>query len=937
MMGPKRLASAAGRDPHLVLLFGAVLVLVCEELRGSATLLTSPAWPVLQAAIAFAGLVFAWHNQTQLRLVPILSIGIVFQLGWIVVHLALGVHSDGDTSIWYARDGDSLVAGTYPHSAYPPGAVLLFALDSLLSGGGHATRVSHAFVMIPFQVAIVVSIWSLRTRWSAWFAAALAIWPLNAFFWEFKFDLAPTAGLIAGLALAMRRRWTCSGIALGIGAALKWTPGLSGLALGLWLLRRGHRRAAAEHVGALITTFVLFNLPFILTSPGAVLATYRTQGGRGISAESMFYIPPIIGLEHSTAIISREVGAPGWANLAAGTFQAVVVIALIATAARVENDRAAVSLAAMAPAMFLLTNRVFSPQYLVTAMAAWALAGALLSDSPRQQLLIASLGFGATLANALVYPTGVLLWPTFTLILFVLAFAATGWVVVRSLALGPADARGQTVAVQVAQRVLARVRTMVRRPRFTISSRAGMAVAGVFAAGIAVRIAFVVLYRPAFLGDSDAGSYIFAAHYGLLGNVYDPAGYPLVIRVLHAVYPHLSLLILLQHGLGLATAALLYLGVRRVTGSGLLGLAPAAVVLFDGYALWVEHTPITETVFTFLVATILYVAIRASEGNLLGAAGAGLLIGTAGAVRPVALVLLASIGLWILWVYPGTAKSRSLALGAFLLPACVVVGAYVLIQRVDTGFTGLTRDSGRILYARVAGFADCSQFTPPAGTAELCEGTPPARRGSFNQYLTGFPDGATQVTPAQRSISPAWRLFGPPPAGNGQLQAFGVAAVLNQPLDYLRVVADDFHYYWADDHRAFIAAAARADPNVEQIVADYYRTGLGVASNGLGFLRWYGENVELTGILMIALLLAPLAGLLLAEGRPRHVAVLFACTGWLLPLASDAVASVDPRFVLPSYGPLAAAAAIGFGSPQLRRVIARARSGRRLRPAARHP
>jgi len=58
-------------------------------------------------------------------------------------------------------------------------------------------------------------------------------------------------------------------------------------------------------------------------------------------------------------------------------------------------------------------------------------------------------------------------------------------------------------------------------------------------------------------------------------TVYDPAGYPLFIRVLHAIYPHLSLLILVQHGLGSREPrALIYLAVRRVTGSDAAGARP---------------------------------------------------------------------------------------------------------------------------------------------------------------------------------------------------------------------------------------------------------------------------------------------------------------------------------------------------------------------------
>lgn len=454
------------------------------------------------------------------------------------------------------------------------------------------------------------------------------------------------------------------------------------------------------------------------------------------------------------------------------------------------------------------------------------------------------------------------------------------------------------------------------------------AVAIVFAAGIALRFVFLWDYRPAFLGITDAGSYIDAAHRGLFRDVYDPAGYPLFIRGVHALYSHLTLLIGVQHALGVAAAALWYRVVRGVTGSKWLALIPAAVVLFDGYELWVEHAPLSETLFTFLVAASLCLAVQASEGPWWAPTGVGIALAATGLVRPVALVLIPLVALWILSNRTRARRARAVGLVALVGPASLVLGVYVLIQRADTGFTGITRDSGRLLYARAAAFAECSEFTPPAGTIALCEHTPSSRRGSFNQYVTGFPDHATGVSEAGRTISPAWRVFGPPPAGDGQLAAFGRTAILNQPLDYIAAVAKDFHYYWADHHRAFIAAAARVDPLVERTVTSYYRTGAGTHSDGLGFLRWYGETIEVNGALMIVLLIAPLAALLARDGRPRRVAVLFACTGWLLPLVSDAVASVDPRYILPSYGPLAAAAAIG--SAGLRFPLPIRRSPRRV-------
>jgi hypothetical protein len=456
--------------------------------------------------------------------------------------------------------------------------------------------------------------------------------------------------------------------------------------------------------------------------------------------------------------------------------------------------------------------------------------------------------------------------------------------------------------------------------RGLVASRRARVVTAVFAAGIAIRIVFVVLYRPGFLGIPDSGTYIDSAHHALFSDVYETAGYSLFMRIVHFILPHsLTVVIVLQHALGVATAGLQYWAVRRVTDSALLGLVPAVVVLFDGFGLWVEHTPLADPLFGFTVALALALTLLAGERSLWLVAAAGTAIAVAGIVRAVGLVLIPVAIVWFLWTRPGSARilARLAALAALLGPACAVLAVYLLAQQSATGFFGLTQTTGRAIYARAATFADCSQFTPPAGTRALCETTPARDRGSFNQYETGYPDRASPGLVVNRSISPAWRVFGPPPNGNGKLMAFGLTAMVNQPLDYVRTIADDFSGYWSDNHHNFIAADAAIDPDVVRAMRSYYGIG-GATVGGLGFLRWYGNWIQLKGWLVIALLLLPIAGLLTRDRARRRAAFLFAAAGWLLPLAAVATASGNVRYLLPAYGPLATAAAIGLAGRDYR-------------------
>ena len=438
------------RNPHVALAVGVAGVIGAEA---GYRWRTSLVWLFLEGAIALAALLLAWRRSDELRLAPLLALTLALQLGFVVVHLTLGAVADVDTSEVYRDQGNALLDGDYPRSEYPTGAVLLFAFEALLGGG--TTRVPNAFLMIPFQLVLVAAVWSLRTRWSPWLAAVVALWPANAYYWEFKYDLAPAALLAVGLAVALRGRWSSSGAALGVGTALKWTPALAFATFVVWLLASGRRRLAGAHALAFAGVFALLTVPFLLWSPGDVLAAYTRQGDRGITAESVWYLPlRLLGLAEVRGHISEPAGAPDWANVTATLVQAALVLAVLVAAARVRgNVRAAVALAALAPAVFLLTNRIFSPQFLVPILASWAIAAALVVRTPREQLAVGLAAMAATGANAFVYPYALPFydqtWPLASATLFVLGFGLTGWLAVRALRAAPQrapehDRRGES-------------------------------------------------------------------------------------------------------------------------------------------------------------------------------------------------------------------------------------------------------------------------------------------------------------------------------------------------------------------------------------------------------------------------------------------------------------------------------------------------------------
>ncbi len=146
--------------------------------------------------------------------------------------------------------------------------------------------------------------------------------------------------------------------------------------------------------------------PLLLWQPDHVLAAYTTQGERGITNESVWFFPlSALGVLGETEAVFAPAGAPPWAGVVAVALQALALVELLALAWRMRAARidTALVLAALAPVVFLLTNRIFSPQFLLIVTAGLAFAGALAKLGRREQLTLGTLLMGATFANVFVY------------------------------------------------------------------------------------------------------------------------------------------------------------------------------------------------------------------------------------------------------------------------------------------------------------------------------------------------------------------------------------------------------------------------------------------------------------------------------------------------------------------------------------------------------
>jgi hypothetical protein len=459
-------------------------------------------------------------------------------------------------------------------------------------------------------------------------------------------------------------------------------------------------------------------------------------------------------------------------------------------------------------------------------------------------------------------------------------------------------------------------------------------------AGAVLRLLFLLAWRPAFLGYPDTASYINLARASLWADPTREVGYPLFLRLMHGISGHLTFTIATQHLFGLASAAILFCTVRRARGPVWLGLLPAFLVALNGAEVFLEHSTLTESLFILVLSIGLYCAARATDARRpLWAALVGIAFGVATTIRVSALPLIGVMLVWLLlWSAEGWRRrlaavlSAALGLTAVLLP-------YAIVQNDKTGYFGIaTRAGAWNLYGRVAPFADCHKFTPPSGTAVLCESTPPEQRtASVEDYLYD-----PSRSPADRAFGNGGGPFFATQAADRKIAAFTRTVILHQPLDYLGAVFEGVVAYIAHERIEFrthdeigpeyelfyhhVLFDAQQMEIARQQSLPWYDGANGYKRDTslMSFLWSYEEHSRVRGALMAALMVLTFFALGAPRGTPRRIGILMFGMAWIALITPPATHWWDARLAIPPIGPLGCAAAIGawqFGRVAQARLV----------------
>ena len=413
------------------------------------------------------------------------------------------------------------------------------------------------------------------------------------------------------------------------------------------------------------------------------------------------------------------------------------------------------------------------------------------------------------------------------------------------------------------------------------------------------------------------------------------SGYSIGLKILQPIHSY-ALITILQHLMGLAVAVMMYALARRFSAPAWLATLATVPVLYDGFEIELEHLIMSDVPFLFLLTLAMLLLLWDRSGPSLGTCVAvGLLLGIADCVRSVALPLLAVFAVYMI------IRRFSWRKVAATIVACLIpVSGYAAVFYLEHGQFAMQDASGVFVYSRVMTFADCSKMRVPANELWLCDTTPPAQRPADQEYVWG-------------AQSPIYR-FPPPkfsPVPNALAENFAIRAIEAQPLDYARAVFGDtwrvfawkrhvfpnaqtYEEYVFGDKRTPIPSWDRAHLGKYDSYAAAYVHGdpnTQVVDPFAAIIRDYQRYVWLPGTVYGLILLAGLAGIVLAWRRIGGEALLPWAISFALIFIPAATTEFDYRYVLPAvpFGCLAAAIAFSPGTAGgrlVRALAARARN-----------
>jgi uncharacterized membrane protein len=243
--------------------------------------------------------------------------------------------------------------------------VWLAGASAGLLPGGLAVVVYFDLSAFWLALAWLVTIWAVvRLRpGRPWDAALAAVSPLVAVHAFTNFDTLAVAAATLGMLAWARRRPVLAGVILGVGAAAKLYPLFLLFPLLLLCLRAGRMRAWGQATAAGVLSWALLNLPVAIAAPTGWWEFFRLNSERGADPDSLYnVVAGLTGWSGFDGVLAPG-QPPSVLNAVSAVLFALCCLAVAVLVVKAPRRPRFAAIAFLVVAAFLLTNKVWSPQY----------------------------------------------------------------------------------------------------------------------------------------------------------------------------------------------------------------------------------------------------------------------------------------------------------------------------------------------------------------------------------------------------------------------------------------------------------------------------------------------------------------------------------------------------------------------------------------------
>ncbi|MBT2567589.1 DUF2029 domain-containing protein [Arthrobacter sp. ISL-85] len=266
------------------------------------------------------------------------------------------------------------ILGSGSQFEYPVLLGLIAGLTAWLVPGGDANARALAYfdintVLLAVVAMLTVLVIARMPGRRPWDAAMVAVAPGIVLAGTINWDLWAVFLLALGMYFFARQRLVPAGVLIGLATATKLYPVLVLGAILLLAVRTGRWRPLLVTAGSAGATWLVVNLPFALANFSGWTYFFQYSAERGAGYSSAWFAYNLV----ADRLGWSGLGAEGVSVLSAGLFVAACAgIAAVALTAR-RRPRLA-QLAFLIVAAFIMTSKVYSPQYVVWLIPLLALA-----------------------------------------------------------------------------------------------------------------------------------------------------------------------------------------------------------------------------------------------------------------------------------------------------------------------------------------------------------------------------------------------------------------------------------------------------------------------------------------------------------------------------------------------------------------------------------